>query len=128
MRIRTYKNADEKVLAFSKRSKNVKKRTKTYEKRILSKFTFTLIRMYIWPKLHFPENLFSRIFSKQNLRLVENIFSRKLIFLKLHFLKHSFSRNYFSFEKLKNYTMFRLFISSKQNKLLVEIKKRCDNS
>ena len=24
--------------------------------------------------------------------------------------------------------MFRLFISSKQNKLLVEIKKRCDNS
>ena len=24
--------------------------------------------------------------------------------------------------------MFRLFISNKQNKLLVEIKKRCDNS
>ena len=55
---------------------------------------------YIWPRLHFPENLFSRIFTKQNLRLVENTFPRKLIFQKLHFHKNSFSRNHFSFEKL----------------------------
>ena len=40
MRIWTYKNADEKAHTFSRRSKNVKKRTKTYEKRILCKFTF----------------------------------------------------------------------------------------
>ena len=41
MRISTYKNADEKAHTFSTRSKNVKKRTKTYEKRIglLCKFT-----------------------------------------------------------------------------------------
>ena len=36
----TYKNADEKVHTFSRRSKNVKKRTKTDEKRTLCKFTF----------------------------------------------------------------------------------------
>ena len=41
MRIWTYKNADEKAHTFSRRSKNVKKRTKTYEKRILCKFTLT---------------------------------------------------------------------------------------
>ena len=58
--------------------------------------------MYIWPKLHFPKNLFSRIYSEQNLRLVENTLIRKLIFQKLHFLKNSFSRNYFSVEKLYN--------------------------
>ena len=40
-RIWTYKNADEKAHTFSRRSKNVKKRTKTYKKRILCKFTFT---------------------------------------------------------------------------------------
>ena len=40
MRIWTYKNADEKAHTFSRRSKNVKKLTKTYEKRILCKFTF----------------------------------------------------------------------------------------
>ena len=39
MRIWTYKNADEKAHTFSRRSKNVKKRTKTCEKRILRKFT-----------------------------------------------------------------------------------------
>ena len=39
MRIWTYKNADEKEHTFSRRSKNVKKRTKTFEKRILCKFT-----------------------------------------------------------------------------------------
>ena len=41
VRIWTYKNADEKAHTFSRRSKNVKKRTKTYEKRILCKFTVT---------------------------------------------------------------------------------------
>ena len=39
MRIWTHKNADEKAHTLSRRSKNVKKRTKTYEKRILCKFT-----------------------------------------------------------------------------------------
>ena len=40
VRIWTHKNADEKAHTLSRRSKNVKKRTKTYEKRILCKFTF----------------------------------------------------------------------------------------
>ena len=44
VRIWTHKNADEKGHTFSKRSKNVKKRTKTYEKRILCKFTLTIGR------------------------------------------------------------------------------------
>ena len=39
VRIWTYQNADEKAHTFSRRSKNVKKRTKTDEKRILCKFT-----------------------------------------------------------------------------------------
>ena len=41
VRIWTHKNADEKAHTLSRRSKNVKKRTKTYEKRILCKFTFS---------------------------------------------------------------------------------------
>ena len=41
MRIWTYKNVNEKAHTFSKRSKNVKKRTKTYEKQILCKFTLS---------------------------------------------------------------------------------------
>ena len=45
MRIWTYKNADEKAHTLSRRSKNVKKRTKTYEKRILCKFTFRKIEI-----------------------------------------------------------------------------------
>ena len=45
VRIWTHKNADEKAHTLSRRSKNVKKRTKTYEKRILCKFTFSL---YCW--------------------------------------------------------------------------------
>ena len=66
---------------------------------------FTLARMYIWLKLHFPENLYLPEFTyPQKIRFLETIF-------------HS-----------KNYTMFRLFISNKQNNLFVEIKKRCDNS
>ena len=40
VRIWTYKNADETAHTFSRRSKNVKKRTKTDEKRILCEFTF----------------------------------------------------------------------------------------
>ena len=44
VRIWTYKNADEKAHTFSRRSKNVKKRTKTYEKRIQCKFTFKLFQ------------------------------------------------------------------------------------
>ena len=65
--------------------------------------------MYIWPKLHFPKSFFP-----------ENLFFRNYISTKIGFLETIFHS--------KNYSMFRLFISSKQNKLLVEIKKRCDNS
>ena len=46
VRIWTYKNADEKAHTFS-RSKNVKKRTKTYEKRILCKFTLRLLQILV---------------------------------------------------------------------------------
>ena len=46
VRIWTYKNADEKAHTLSRRSKNVKKRTKTYEKRILCKFTFIAILLH----------------------------------------------------------------------------------
>ena len=42
VRIWTYKNGDEKGHTCSRRSKNVKKRTKTDEKRILCKFTLNL--------------------------------------------------------------------------------------
>ena len=41
VRIWTNKNANKKAHTFSRRSKNVKKRTKTFEKRILCKFTLT---------------------------------------------------------------------------------------
>ena len=77
--------------------------------KLFSTLAFTFGRNYISPKtyfhLHLPETfgrtlLFSRIFTKQNLRLVENTFPRKLIFQKLHLHKNSFSRNYFSFEIL----------------------------
>ena len=46
VRIWTYKNADEKAHTLSRRSKNVKKRTKTYEKRILCKFTLRMGQIY----------------------------------------------------------------------------------
>ena len=42
VRIWTYENADEKAHTFSRKSKNVKKRTKTDDKRILCKFTLML--------------------------------------------------------------------------------------
>ena len=80
--------------------------------------------MYIWPKLHFPESLFSRIFLNKiyvwsKTHFPENLFFRNNISSKIQFLEAIFH--------WKNYCIFRLFISSKQNKLLVEIKKRCDN-
>ena len=46
VRIWTFKNADEKAHTLSRRGKNVKKRTKTYEKRILCKFTLILKLSY----------------------------------------------------------------------------------
>ena len=72
-------------------------------------------RNYFSPNEHFPENLFSRIDTCQNLQLVEIIsteyaFSKNYLFSKIHYLEIIFHS--------KNYTMF------KQNKLLVEIKKR----
>ena len=58
--------------------------------------------MNIGPKLHFPENLFSRIYTCQNVHLAEITFPRKLIFQnsriyiwpKLHFPESLFSRIY----------------------------------
>ena len=44
VRIWTHKNADEKAHTLSRRRKNVKKRTKTYEKRILCKITFSILK------------------------------------------------------------------------------------
>ena len=41
MRIRTYKNAEEKLHTFLRRSKNVKYGQKTYEKQLLCKSTLT---------------------------------------------------------------------------------------
>ena len=41
---------------------------------------FTLSRNCIWPKLHFPENLFSRINTFQNFDMAEIIFLEKFIF------------------------------------------------
>ena len=63
--------------------------------------------MYIWPKLHFPENLFARIYTCQNVHLVEILFPRKLYFPeftlasiniwpKLHFPESLFSKIYTS--------------------------------
>ena len=44
----------------------------------------TSAKMNICPKLHFPEKLFSRIYTYQNVHLAETTFPRKLIFQKLH--------------------------------------------
>ena len=57
-------------------------------------------------KLHFSENLFSRIYTAQNLHLVkitfpENLLSSNYISSKIHFLETIFHA--------KNYSMFVLF-------------------
>ena len=52
--------------------------------------------MYIWPKLHFPENLFSRIYTSQNVHLAEITFPQKLIFQNLHLPELHFPENLFS--------------------------------
>ena len=43
----THQHADEKAHTLSRRSKNVKKRTKTDEKRMLCKFTFIVDRIWL---------------------------------------------------------------------------------
>ena len=78
-------------------------------------------RIYIWPKLHFPENFFFRIYIWPKLHFPENIFSRNYIWPKLHFPENifrefMFSRNYISpktyiFQKL--YTSARNFITDR---------------
>ena len=81
--------------------------------------------MYIWPKLHFPENLFARIYTCQNVHSAEITFPPKAYFSEITFpQKFIFWKLYFI---QKIILMFRLFISNMQNKLLVKIKKRCDN-
>ena len=48
------------------------------------------------PKLPFPESLFSRIYTCQNVHLAEITFPRKLIFQNLHLSECTFGRNYIS--------------------------------
>ena len=59
--------------------------------------------MYIWPKLHFPENLFSRIYTCQNVHLAEIEFPRKLIFQILYTLNRNFVIDRIYITKLYNY-------------------------
>ena len=113
---------------------------------------FTLARMLIWQNLHLAEITFPRKLIFQNLHLPKCTFGRNYIspktyfpefilnkiyvWSKTHYSVNSFFRNYISSKihfletifQSKNYTMFRLFISNKQSKLFVEIKKRCDNN
>ena len=80
--------------------------------------------MNISLKLHFPKNLFNRIYTCQNLHLAE-------ISPKAYFPEITFPRKFIFLETIfhsKIYNLFMLFISNKQKKLLVEIKKRSDNS
>ena len=46
--------------------------------------------MNIFPKLHFPESLFARIYTCQNVQLVEITFPRKFIFQILFTLNWNF--------------------------------------
>ena len=60
----------------------------------------TLSRMYIWPNGYFPENLFSRIDTCQNVRLAEWTFCRKPIFQNytfqnVHLAQWTFPKTYF---------------------------------
>ena len=80
----------------------------------------TFGRNYISPKAYFPQFILNKIGVWSKTHFPQNLFVRNYISSKIHFLETIFHS--------KNYTMFRLFISNKQNKLLVEIKKRCDNS
>ena len=67
--------------------------------------------MYIWPKLHFPENLFSRIYTCRNVRLAEITFPGKLLFQNLHLPECTFGQN-FIFPKtyLREFTLARMYI------------------
>ena len=92
MRIWTYKNADEKAHTFSRRSENVKKRTKTYEKRLLCKFTFRsevpflsfyvvsifgeIIGHFFKAPTHIELHLFINLFRKL---LIVNLFERPML-------------------------------------------------
>ena len=72
VRIWTHKNADEKAHTLSRRSKNVKKRTKTYEKRILCKFTLTwegrLAVLVRWSFFH-PRFVLGPAFPKRRMNM-----------------------------------------------------------
>ena len=66
LRIWTHENTDEKAHTLSKRSKNVKKRTKTYKKRILCKFTLNLrlillMKGFLQLVAQFSSNLFAEL-------------------------------------------------------------------
>ena len=70
--------------------------------------------MNICPKLHFPENLFARIYTCQNVLLAEITFLRKLTFQDLHLPECTFGRNYISpktyFPDVIGYTLNRNFV------------------
>ena len=84
VRIWTYKNADEKAHTFSRRSKNVKKRTKTYEKRILCKFTFNHIfeilalHCFAFTALAIGKTFTKRNFLPSKIEIVSMCFSIKI--------------------------------------------------
>ena len=59
--------------------------------------------MYIWPKVHFPENLFSRIETCQNAQLAETTIPRKFIFQKLYTLDGNFAIDRIYITKIYNY-------------------------
>ena len=44
---------------------------------------FTLARIYGWSKLHFPENLFSRIYTVREITFGRSYIFPKVIFLEL---------------------------------------------
>ena len=67
--------------------------------------------MYIWPKLHYPENLCSRNYTCQNVHLAEITFPRELIFQNLHLPECTFGQNYiFPKPYFPGFTLARMYI------------------
>ena len=91
--------------------------------------------------MNIPQKIFSRIDTCQNVDLAKRTFFQKLSFQNLHLSEFTFGRNHISpkayFPEIafsetifhsKNYTMFRILVSNKQNKLLVKVKNLDNNN
>ena len=110
VRIWTYKNADEKAHTFSRRSKNVKKRTKTYEKRILRKPTFScFFRRLIFSGMLWDNTIWNLVTFQegQYFRVSCNIFGSSNRRLKIIY----YLRNNFTFFSFRSKLSFILSIS-----------------